>query len=122
VTLDKVVLFVDSTQLTQGATAYVSADAEIHPYEAFLDYLKTLSGSLELNETSVRPSGIPPTRFADDVPRKSSLATKPVSLLQRPLAQDVTQLSDPSSPTSKPSRMRLNWKASARATLEMAPR
>ncbi|CAA7270265.1 unnamed protein product [Cyclocybe aegerita] len=53
VTLDNVVLFVESEQLTKGAQAYLSShDVQIKPYGAFFTHLKELPGMLDLSEES----------------------------------------------------------------------
>ncbi|KAJ3507038.1 hypothetical protein NLJ89_g6529 [Agrocybe chaxingu] len=53
VTVDNVVLFVESEQLTEGAKAYLSShDVQIKPYGAFFAHLKELPGSLDLSEES----------------------------------------------------------------------
>ena len=49
VTTDKIILFVDREQLTEGALNYLGDQVEIRPYNSFFEYLKNLTLSLELD-------------------------------------------------------------------------
>ncbi|TFK37159.1 putative Xaa-Pro aminopeptidase P [Crucibulum laeve] len=52
VTTDSVALFVESEQLDEVARKALGSSVTIKPYTAFFDYIKTLPGTLDLNDQS----------------------------------------------------------------------
>ncbi|KAF8970449.1 Creatinase/aminopeptidase [Flammula alnicola] len=48
ITTDKVILFIESEQLSDSARKYLGEHVEIKPYGAFFDYLKGLAATLDL--------------------------------------------------------------------------
>lgn len=53
VTADKVVVFIEKTQLDTAATDSLSNTVEIHPYGSFYEYLKGLGKSVGVDKDSV---------------------------------------------------------------------
>lgn len=54
ITHNKVSLFVNANQLDESAHKYLDGVIDIHPYEAFLPYLKDLASELQLDKENVR--------------------------------------------------------------------
>lgn len=56
ITLDTAILFVNRSQLETAVPSALGDSIQIHPYESFFDFLKSLPSQLQLDNDSVRSS------------------------------------------------------------------